>query len=497
MSRLKLFTTNVGSVLMSRVAGNLLSFVTLPLFVSYFGGARYGIFILAMSITPSLALFDFGTKNALVRYTAEYMVDKDVARYNTAVAGSVIMAGALGIVLSLIVFGLSFVAESAFNIDAESASEAIEVFQLAALYTFVFVVARVSQSVLEGHQLFYWQSINQFLALAVNLTVFFVVKYLGLSFLHFAALMMLGRLVPGVLNTVVVIRKKLLHGVSLRQGLSGKIVGTEFFHYSANLFVLQFIAFGAFQADKFVIGGILSTAAVTIYIVVTKPMYLIRMVSNQTLTVLAPALAETNRSGDDRRLNSIMRRGNLALAILVFPMVALVVVFIQHFIDLWIGGVYSEYAFWGGVASLTFLFSPFYGIAIKILHYTGKITIVRNVNFWAVLLNLTVSIVGTFYFGFGGVIIGSLIQAVIQVPIFFRVMKAERGLGISDLIPGLFWINAAFVTLAGAVLFFAVREFNLNGWWEFLVALGISTAILYSFGVWIMLKHQLLSRDYA
>jgi O-antigen/teichoic acid export membrane protein len=494
MSRKKLFIANAGTTLLSRVGGNLLSFVTLPLFVTYYGDSLYGVFVLAVAVTESLALFDFGVKNALVRYTAEFLVDKDRERYNTAVAGSVLIAGALGIIFALFVLAMSFVAPTAFDIETELAAESIDVFQVAALYTLVFVVGRVAQSILEGHQMFYWNSINQISVLVVNLALFFVVKYWGLSFFAFAVFMMLGRLIPIVLNTLVILQKKLLKGVSLRQGLNWALIRSEFFRYSANLFALQLISFCAFQIDKFVIGGILSAAMVTVYIVVTKPMFIVRMVSNQTLMVLAPVLAEIGRSGDDSHLNSIIRRGNLALAVLVFPMVALVFIFIQQFIDIWIGGVHSDYAFWGAIASLSFIFSPFYGISSRALTYTGNIVVVRRISFWTTLLNVIVSLVGTFYLGIGGVILGSLVQAAIQVPIYFRVMKQERGLGPSNLIPGLFWINAGFVLAVGSGLFFLMRRVSFDNWVHFAVALLVATALLYSFGIWIVLRQNLLSR---
>jgi len=497
MSRKRLFVTNTGSTLLSRLGGNLLSLVTLPLFVTYYGDSLYGVFVLAVSVTQSLALFDFGVKSALVRYTAEFSVDNDERRYGTAFAGSVIMAGALGTICSLFVLVMSFAAPAAFNIEAENAIQAVEVFRLAALYTLVYVVGRVAQGILEGHQLFYWNSINQSSVLVVTLAVFFVVKVWGLSFFAFAAAMMIGQLIPVLLNVLVIVRKSLLKNVSFRQGLSWEIIKSEFFHYSANLFALQLISLFAFQIDRFVVGGILSAAMVTTYIIVTKPMFIIRMVSNQTLSVLSPVLAEIGRAGDDIRLNSIIRRGNLALSILVFPMTALVVIFIQKFIDLWIGGVHSNYAMWGAIASLVFVFAPFYGIVIRTLTYTGKVEIVRNISFWTVLLNLVVSIAGTYYFGIGGVIIGSIVQAAIQVPIYFRVMKVERGLSIGDMIPRIFWSNAAFVALVGLGLFLIVGELNLDNWWKLLFAAAISAAMLFSYGAWILLKQQLLSRHYA
>ena len=38
---------------------------------------------------------------------------------------------------------------------------------------------------------------------------------------------------------------------------------------------------------------------------------------------------------------------------------------------------------------------------------------VRNINFFTVLINFLISVVGTFYFGIGGVILGSLAQAIL------------------------------------------------------------------------------------
>jgi hypothetical protein len=110
-----------------------------------------------------------------------------------------------------------------------------------------------------------------------------------------------------------------------------------------------------------------------------------------------------------------------------------------------------------------------------------------------VLLNLAVSVLGTIYFGIGGVIIGSLAQAVIKVPICFRVMKLERGLSIRDMIPRQLWSNAAFVAVVGSILFLIVRDTSIVRWTQFGAAILISTILLYSYGIWLMFKLRLLS----
>jgi len=493
MARSRLLVINSASNIAIRLSGNLLGLFTLPLFIGYFSESLYGVFILATGLTESLSMFDFGVNNALTRFTAEYTADHDRERYSTALAGNVIVAGLLGLVFAGVVFVLSFYADKVFHVEADQVAITRTAFRLAAGYTFVFVLAKTTQSILEGHELFYWRNISQIPVILVTLGLFFVVKYRGMAFTTFVLVTMIGRLIPGVLNLVVILRKRLLRGLTLSSGWSWSLLRSEFIRYSANLFLLQLFAFCAFMTDKFVIGTIMSTAFVAIFGAVSKPMYIIRMVSNQSLLVLGPMFARIGRKGNEALINTILYRGNLLHSLLIYPPIAALIVLMQPFMDLWIPK-FSPYAYWGSVAGLVFVFAPLHGFLTRLLTYSDHVNVVRNISFWTVLLNLAVSIAGTFIFGIGGVVLGSIAQMAIQVPIYLVVAKRIRGLRARDMYPRDMFIHAGFVAAVACGLYVLTRYvYTLNSWPRFILVLSVSMVVLYSLGAYILWKKRLLS----
>jgi O-antigen/teichoic acid export membrane protein len=325
--------------------------------------------------------------------------------------------------------------------------------------------------------------------------VYFVVKYHGLNFTSFVSLMILARLVPSALNVYFIIKYRLLVGISFRDDISWDMVKPEFLRYSGNMFLLQMIALFAFQADKFVIGFILAASSVTIYAVVTKPMFIIRMVVNQSLIALGPFFAREEHSGNEALVNRMISSGGVVLSVVVFPLVALLCLFNKPFLHLWIGEPYSHYAYWGALGSICFVFGTMYAFFVRYLTYTKQVAIVRNVNIWTTLLNFVVSVVGTYLWGIGGVIVGSLVQAMVQVPIYTRLAMRMRGLSIGDLYPPLMLKNMLYLVVVSLLAGAAVQRWGIDSWWDFFTLLIGSAIALYAYGVLMLLRTGVVPKN--
>ena len=474
---------------------NVVSLFTLPTFLKAFGDDQYGIFILAFGVTNTLALVDLGINTSLTKFTAEFSEDGDTQRFSTAVAGSIFLSGFLGLLFGAAIFGLSFFVDGVFNVPEKYSAVAKTVFQAAGLFTVIYVISRVPQSILEGHQMFYWRNLSKLSTVLVTLVAFVVVRYqpfgLELSFIGFVFLTMVSQLLPAACNAFIIVKKKLLEGFSWQAGINRDILFSEFIKFSGNMFLLQLIGIFAFQTDKLIVGAILTPAMVTILTVVTKPMFIARMVNNQTLLVFGPLFAKRNRGGDDSKSFEILRRGNLLISVLMLPITALLVILIQPFIDLYIGGEHSRYAYWGGIAGLIYVFAPFSGLVQRFMVYTDQLRQVRNISFCLVLANVIISIAGTFYFGIGGVVLGSLFQSMLGAFAYNWLFMKTRGVDLQSIYSPLILTNLLFVLIIGAGLYWIVNSSQIDSWWHFIAAGLICSLILYSFGLIMVYRKRL------
>ncbi len=480
------------SNIMAFGAANIVSLLTLPTFIRYYGESLYGVFILAIGVTGTLALIDFGINTSLTRFVAEYEVDRNRGRVASAYTSSVVLSSVIALAFGAVIFILSFFVEEAFKVGPDNAREARVAFQLAAAYTVLFVVGRIPQSILEGFQLFYVRNLTQIGSIAFTLITFWLVRSHGLPFLTFCVLMMAAQLVPALLNAIEIRRRGLLRDVSLRSGLGAGLGRSEFLRYSGDLFMLQLISVFTFSADKFVIGAILGPGPVSVYNVVTKPMFIVRMVNNQTALVFGPLLAQLSRRSQLEMVREVLTRGTLMLAILIFPLVVLLLMFIQPFIDLWIGEPFSRHAYWGAVAGCIFLFTPFSALTIRLLIFTDAAKRVRSVELVLVAINLTCSVIGTFYLGIGGVILGSLIQSVLAVPMYRRLLKRQMPDVASGPVFGRYtgWLvaNVAYLAIAGAAVVWFLQRWQVDSWLRLVLAGAGATTVLYLFGLLALLR---------
>ncbi|MBP1747633.1 MAG: hypothetical protein H6Q52_172 [Deltaproteobacteria bacterium] len=104
--------------------GAIIQFMMMPFLVRHLGDTQYGIWILIMSFTGFLGLFDFGVSGSVVKYVAEFKAKDDNEELNRVCSSAFYMFVAAGIAVFLIaiVIALKFVHN--FKIPAEEISSA-------------------------------------------------------------------------------------------------------------------------------------------------------------------------------------------------------------------------------------------------------------------------------------------------------------------------------------------------------------------------------------
>lgn len=483
---------NSFSNIASSAGGNIISLVTLPTFIAAYGVEGYGIFIFATGLATTLSYFDMGINTSLTKFTAEYLIDRDKRRFSTAIYGSILIALALGLLFGGVLLAASFFTGRLLNLDGELLTDSRIVFQIAAAFSFLFVPSRIAQSILEGHQMFYWRNISNLSKNVVTLGLFAAIL-LGFapSLVLFSGIVMLGRLLPALINTIFINRFKLLDGIVIKTVSLKEIFRTEFMSYSGNLFLLQLTSILTFQVDKLVVGSMLGSSMVTIHSVVTKPMFIIRMISNQTLLVFGPLFAQKNKIGDFTVVDTIIGRGNLLLSIAVIPIIALNFMLIKPFINIYVGEPFTEYAYWGGIASLIFLTAPFSGLVSRLLVFTGHVREIRNVNIVLAILNLALSAYTTLHFGIGGVIIGSIAQSLLTVPIYNYILGRSRAVHWPQLYPPAMFANIAYVAVASVVVNMYLSRLEITTWLQLFTTCVVAAIILMGPGVLVAWRMKL------
>jgi O-antigen/teichoic acid export membrane protein len=99
--------------------GAIIQFMMTPFLIRNLGDTQYGIWILIMSFTGFLGLFDFGVIGSVVKYVAEFRAKENDEELNRVCSGAFYMFVVAGFVVFFIaiVVALKFVHN--FRIPAE------------------------------------------------------------------------------------------------------------------------------------------------------------------------------------------------------------------------------------------------------------------------------------------------------------------------------------------------------------------------------------------
>ena len=94
--------------------------------------------------------------------------------------------------------------------------------------------------------------------------------------------------------------------------------------------------------DRFLIGSLLSMAALTYYTVPCEVVTRLMVVPSSLVATLFPAFSTIDASGDKRKLEEFFARSIKPLLLVLGPLLLLISVFSRDILDLWLGGDFAE-----------------------------------------------------------------------------------------------------------------------------------------------------------
>jgi O-antigen/teichoic acid export membrane protein len=318
----------------------LVALFTIPLVIRGFGVERFGVLTLVWALLGYFTLFDLGLGRAVTwlvaRQTPESRLDDPGALLGTAIAASAGL-GVLGAAI-LLVAGHAYFASQALSVDAGLRAEIETALWIVAALLPVVTSASVLHGVLEGYQRFD----------AVNLIR---IPSGVLGYLVPLAVLQFTDTLPAVVTGVAAVRvatavASLL--VCRRAAPHRPLIG-----FPRRLWLGRLLAFGGWVSvsnvvgplmiylDRFVIGAVVSLAAVAYYTtpfeVVTR-LWIVPMALGSTLF---PAFAATNRR-DVVESTALFTRANRLMFTGMVPLVFVTVAFAPEGLKLWVGEAFSE-----------------------------------------------------------------------------------------------------------------------------------------------------------
>lgn len=330
----RLLARNTAFSLAGQGATLLAAFLAVPLLVDGLGTSRFGVLALAWVVIGYAQVFDLGIGRALTKMTSEKLGagrDQDVPSYFwTALIGMLALGCLAGGVVALL---SPWLVHSVLNVPEGLQDGTLKAFWVLSASLPLAISGAALRAHLEALQRF--DLVNAVVVPASLITYFGPVLALQIrdSLAAVVLAVVLSRVITWGVNLVLVFRvSPALRGLRApRRSALRRLVGFGSWVTISNVINALIMA-----ADRFIVGAIVSVAAVayfaTPYEVVTK----LWLVSFVLAGVFFPAFA-LNLARDPSRTATIFSGGIRFGFIALFPITLLLVTFAHEGLDLWLG----------------------------------------------------------------------------------------------------------------------------------------------------------------
>ena len=337
----RLLARNSALNLMGWALPMVAALVTVPLLIRGLGAERFGILTVGWVVLGYFSLFDLGVGRALTKMVSERLGAGRADDLPPLVWTALLLMTLLGVAGAVVLALVSpWLVGHALKISPEHEGEALRAFYLLA-FSLPWVISTTGFSgILEANQRFGLVS-----GLRVPIGFFtYASPLLVLPFSHslvpVIGLLVLGRLVAwaAYLAACLHVLPQLRKRVAIEWGKARGLVQLGGWMTVSNVVSPLMTYF-----DRFLIGGLISMAAVAYYVTPYDMVTKLLMVPHSLFGVLFPAMAATFAM-DRSRTELLLGRGVRALFLVMFPVTLVVATLAHEGMTLWVGKAFASHS---------------------------------------------------------------------------------------------------------------------------------------------------------
>ncbi len=392
--------------------GIILTFVMSPIIIKSLGDTNYGIWSMMTSISGYLTLLDLGIGSAVTRYVSKSVKtgdDKYVSQiFNSALALYII----IGFIIILSSPAIGWITSSLMKQQAVSSSTIIHLSILICIDVAIFLTGAAYRGYFQGVQRY---DLVNAVTIGISITkavVFYFLLKSGYGLIALGYIIVIGDIVAlfGYSLMVRFTNMKLRYSFKSIQKEDVKTLIT----YSKFTFINMMANQVIYYSDSFVIGAIISVAAITYYSIGWSLVEYLKKFCVSFSKVFIPVFSEMDAVSDNDSMRKLMFAGGKASLFLSLPLCLALLLVGDQFVTLWMGKEYSDKAY---LIMVILLLPQFFEIPQQIncslLFGTGKHKFLSYANTISGIANLILSIALAFKYGLIGVAIGTSIPQLI------------------------------------------------------------------------------------
>ena len=318
------------------VAPMLVSLVTIPIYLGQIGIERFGILALCWTVLGQLGFLNLGLGPALTQKLASdrHGEETDPSRlFWTAAWLNIVMALLAG---ALIFAVAPYYFATLSDLPADIRGEIGPAVPFLAATVPVAMMVSVPNGALVGREKFLAQnvigSLSSVLVAVLPLAASFV---FGPRLDYLIAAALIGRVA-----SLLFLYRACVPAVPVRRPTFDGGLLKPLLVFGGWMTLVNMIAPLVVTADRFIIGGLLGAAAVSIYVIPYQLAQKLRIIPHSLVQALFPRMAYSNAEQRDR----LVTEGMAALSCVMTPLAILAIAVIGPFMHLWVGSAVATQA---------------------------------------------------------------------------------------------------------------------------------------------------------
>lgn len=326
--------------ILGQVTPMLLAIWAIPELIAKLGIERFGLLTIAWSIIGYFSLFDFGLSRSLTQLVAGKIGMGKEDEIPAIVWSAVALMVALGIGGAIIASLVCPQLVQVLNISSGLQLEAREVFYLLALSIPIVITTAAFRGVLEAQQRF---DLINIVRTAMGIFTFMgplLVLPFSQSLSVIVVILIAGRLLFWVVHIFLCMYSMpaLRLKVELKRAVLGPLI-----RFGGWMTISNIISPLMVYMDRFIIGALLTVAAVTYYTTPYEVVTKILVIPGALVSVLFPAFS-MNFVRNLSRVAQLFEWGVKGVFIILFPVILAIIIFAFDGLRMWLGTDFAQHS---------------------------------------------------------------------------------------------------------------------------------------------------------
>ncbi|MGA3291338.1 MAG: flippase [Candidatus Bathyarchaeia archaeon] len=429
-------------ILWGLVASTIISAVGTIIIARLLGPDNYGLYAIALTAPNLISTFrDWGINTAMIKYSAQYNSENNVAKIRSIFVSGVLFEIVLGLLLSLLSFVLSPFLAMSFNRPAIA-----PLIQIASFFILTGALVTAATAAFTGIEKMHLYSFMLIIQSIIKTILIVTLVLLGLHTLGAVTGYTVGGAFAGLTGVLLMwtmyksmpkpthskleiisnIKTMFKYGLPLSIGNILTGFQTQFFTYILAIYVLN-------------------NATIGNYNVALNFLVLIGFFATPVTTMLFPAFSKLDPQKDKEVLKNVFQFSVKYASLVVVPVTAMVIALAQPAIGTIFGDKYVQAPLFLVLLSVSYLYAAFGSLSeSNLITGQGYTAFLLKLTILGVAIGFPLSFVLISQFGVIGLIVAGLINGLPSLFIGLRFIKKHFEVSVD-------WVSSAKILFSSAI----------------------------------------------